>query len=89
MERFAVFKTEAGRLAVFECVVEEVEDDIGEVHLVGTDDGVFRLEVGGDGAADVLHLKGEGMCHIFDDAVCIELVHLECGGFSTFEEAGL
>ena len=59
------------------------------MHLVGTYDGVFRLEVGRDGTAHVLDLEGECMCHVFDDAVCIELVHLEGGGFPTFEETGL
>ena len=64
--------------AVFNRVVEEVENNVGEVHLVDGHDGVEGVEIGSDGAAVALHLELEGV----DD------VEYHCVGVYVFEAQG-
>ena len=55
--------------AILEGIVQQIEDDVGEVHLVDVDNGVLGIELAGDGAAKFSHLELEGVDYAVDDGV--------------------
>lgn len=63
--------------AVLYGVVEQVEDYVGEVHLVDLDDGVHGVEVGGDAAAVFLNLELEGVDDVEYHGVGVDVDNLE------------
>ena len=64
--------------AILESVVEQVEDDVCEVHLVGIDEGVVGFELHVERAANLCHLEREGIDDVFRYLVRVELLHLQC-----------
>ena len=68
-------------LPVFDGVVDKVEDDIGEMHLVDIALRVYRLDIGDDFATGVLHAQREGVGHVLYHLVEVELLFLEDGVF--------
>ena len=62
---------------ILEGIVQQVEDDVREVHLVGIDEWIVCLDLHVKSAAALRHLKGERIYHIPDDLVGIEFLHLK------------
>ena len=60
-------------------IVHQVEDDVGEVHLVDEDDGVFGFQAGDDLSSVLLDFEGEGMDDAGDEFVGVDFDHLEVG----------
>ena len=65
---------------IFEGIVEEIVDQIGEVHRVGQDDGIFCFEERFEFSASGFHFELEGGGHFCYNGVGIEFVEFEiCG----------
>ncbi len=65
--------------AVFHGVVEQVEDDVGEVHLVDINGGVLGPEDRLDVAAVFLNLELEGGGDIGYEDVGVDILQAQCG----------
>ena len=63
--------------AVFHGVVHEVEDDVGQVHLVDHHVGTLGAQVGDDLSAVLLDLQREGVDDARDEFVHVDLRHVE------------
>ena len=62
---------------VLESVVEQVEDDVREVHLVGIDEGIVGLEPHVERTAYLRHFQREGVHHVLRNLVGIQLLQLQ------------
>ncbi len=59
---------------ILDGVVHEVEDDVGEVHLIDHAKRILSLELGIDGAADILDFEFEGVDYAVDEFIDIHLL---------------
>ena len=75
--------------AVFESVVEEVVDEVGEVHRVAPDDGILGFELHRNMAVHAAGFELEGGNYFFDDAVGFNLLKLEGGDVVAIEHGHL
>ena len=63
--------------AILDGVVQQVEEHVGQVHLIGVDGGVQGAEIEVDRAAIFLHLEREGAHHGGQEVVRVDLLELE------------
>ena len=74
--------------SVLEGVVQQVEDDVCEVHLVGVDEGIVGLELHVERTTYLRHFQREGVHHVLRYLVSIEFLKLQ-GDVVVVEEAHL
>ena len=62
---------------VFDGIVEQVEEHVGDVHFVGVEHCVFGVELRDDFSTHAFDLKAEGGYDVVDDFVDVKVFALE------------
>ena len=66
-------------LTVFHCIVKQIEDYVGEVHLIDVDNGIAGIKVCGKAAAIFFHFKPECIGYVGNQRIGIDVLEAQSG----------